>query len=516
MKFKTIIIMLLLSCLVSCDRLNLANSFQGDRQSESLVLATSSNLRETTAPKSVRQLSQQLWSDRPQVKIIAPQAGQTFERADVMVEIAVENFKLFRDDRLNLGNHLNLIVDNEPLREIYNVEEPIIIKDLAPGTHTLRVLAVHPWGESIKTAPAYAQTRFNVLTETQANLPNSDYPLLTYSSPSGTYGAEPILLDFYLQDSEGEINSEGKFTDYSIRATVNGTSFTIDSWQPHYLQGFEPGDNWVQLELIDKSGNPIENAFNNTVRVFNYNPQQEDALARLVTNQISFDDVRSAINQDDSDSSVPVPAALDSAPPSELAASKSIPPEPETELETDLSKVETPDLHDLNAKIESQELDSIVELENISSPTEESQESELNNDSLKTTEPAATETFEVVAPEPSSSLNSESEATELAAIDLSTAEEIEPVLEPEVEPAPKIVVSPVDSLREPVAEITMTQPESLKIADSEIDIAMPENPSQTITDEPQPESPINLWGKKILVAIRQAIEAIANKLPSEV
>ena len=33
--------------------------------------------------------------------------------------------------------------------------------------------------------------------------------------------------------------------DWRIRATIDGTSFIIENWQPIYLTGLKPGDNWV-------------------------------------------------------------------------------------------------------------------------------------------------------------------------------------------------------------------------------------------------------------------------------
>ena len=96
---------------------------------------------------------------------------------------------------------MNLIVDNEPFQAIYNIDRPITIKNLAPGSHTIRAFAVTPWGESFKNEGAYAQTTFNVLTETNDNRPDFSRPLLTYNSPTGTYGAEPLLLDFYLTNA---------------------------------------------------------------------------------------------------------------------------------------------------------------------------------------------------------------------------------------------------------------------------------------------------------------------------
>ena len=494
---KTIIIILLFSCLVGCDRLNLDDSLVGDRPSQLPVsAANNSNIAEITAPKTIRKLSQNLQKDSPQIKIVAPKAGQTLKRTDVAIELAVEDFSVFKDDRFGLGNHINLIIDNEPLQAIYNVEEPIIIKNLAPGTHTIRAFAVYPWGESVKTKEAYAQTTFNVLTETQDNLPNPDYPLLTYNSPTGIYGAEPILLDFYLSNSDLGSDESNNFEQYSVKATVNGTIFIINDWQPYYLTGFETGDNWIQLELIDRD-NTIENAFNNTVRVFKYDPQQENALAKLVTDRLSLDDAKSIVNRDDV-KLVETPEIIDFE---EIA-------EPDIVVgdEANLLTPETSERNlDERTEVSIDEIDSVTEPIAIAPLVEQKSED-----------------IEVLVED---NLNEQIDATDfdrkpslVDSSDKPTVSIAENAIEPETEAlidTQKIIISEPDASGNPVAEIIIPQPNSVEITESEIAITIPEPQTQPDLDI-QRSPKVTLWWKKILVGIRQTIEAIAKKLPSEV
>ena len=118
---------------------------------------------------------------------------------------------------------------------------------------------MRPWGESFKNEAAFAQTTFHVFAKTGANAPDPAQPLLTYSEPQGTYGAEPILLDFYLTNAPlhmiAQESSEDDLADWRVRCTVNGQSFLFEQWQPIYLKGFKPGQNWVQLTLVDEQGN---------------------------------------------------------------------------------------------------------------------------------------------------------------------------------------------------------------------------------------------------------------------
>ena len=229
---------------------------------------------------------------QPQVAIASPQPNEFINSTDLEVEIDLKGLSIYKDESTGLGPHLQMILDNQPARSLYDLTEPIDLTDLAPGSHSLRVLAVKPWGESFKNEAAYAQTTFHVFANTGENAPDPQQPLLTYSSPQGTYGAEPILLDFYLENAPLHLIAqealEDSIPDWRIRCDVNGQRFFFDQWRPVYLKGFEPGQNWVQLTLVDAQDNPIDNAFNSTARLINYDPEQLDSLAKLVRSELSL------------------------------------------------------------------------------------------------------------------------------------------------------------------------------------------------------------------------------------
>jgi hypothetical protein len=254
-------------------------------------LQSSTKLIEVAPPKVIQQLRQSLEKYQPQVEIISPKADSTVIDTKATVKLKVKDLPIFKDSQLNLGPHLNLIVDNQPLKEIYDLEQEIVLEDLAPGTHTIRAFAVRPWNESFKNEGAYAQTTFHVLTKTKDNAPLSSLPLLSYNSPTGDVSTESILLDFYLTNAPlhlvAQQQSEDEINDWRIKVTVNGESFLLDTWQPVYLKGLERGKNWIQLEFIDELGNNIDNAFNNTVRVINYDPKTSDTLTKLFKGELS-------------------------------------------------------------------------------------------------------------------------------------------------------------------------------------------------------------------------------------
>ncbi|MEL6929012.1 MAG: hypothetical protein AAFO95_10285, partial [Cyanobacteria bacterium J06600_6] len=560
MKIWKIIVSILLFCsLTSCKQLQFSNLPNSDFNQESSELSSSSSdLREVTIPRTISELEKNLEQYNPVVEIISPQTGEIFEQANIEIELKVTDLPLFQDDRLKLGNHLAVVIDNETLLPIYDLEKPTLVDNLTPGTHTLRAFAVKPWGESFKTQGAYAQTTFNVLTETNSNEPDVNQPLLTYNSPLGTYGAEPILLDFYLKYPEfvsGKNINNTKNT--SVKATINGTSFIVKKWQPYYLTGFKQGENWVQLELIDELGNSIENTFNNTVRVFNYDPQQQDALAKLVTNKIPIAEAKSIVEQNYyiqpvesleifDDANVPINVAesdlnignseqknISEQLPTELAPAK------ETNKNIDLEAEEAGILTDTPSITEPQDGNLQIPL------TKVEQETELEKSDLE-------KRIELQENKQSVSLKStiqqnssvaESELVDNVNIKVVPQDDIVSNINTPQQPQLKTDVSQADSLQisksNTPEQITPTSSElsvnnavkNAQIEEQASDLAIETRSPVAKTGEraiavspPRLEQdlPVSetgkkfLWWKKLLVNIRHQLESLAKKLPSEV
>ncbi|KZL48346.1 hypothetical protein A2T98_18445 [Nodularia spumigena CENA596] len=260
----------------------------------------SQQFSEVSPPEVIQELRLTLENYRPQVTFLSPQPDEILQDSKVTVNFQVKDIPIFKDPELELGPHLHVILDNQPYIAVYDVNKPLVLPEVSPGTHTLRVFASRPWHESFKNEGAYAQTTFHIFTKTEDNNPDPTLPVLTYSRPKGSYGAEPILLDFYLTNAPlhlvAEDNPNDTVSDWRIRCTINDESFILDRWQPIYLKGFKPGKNWIKLEFLDNQGNPLKNAFNTTARLINYQPQGKDTLSRIVRGELKADQARSIVD----------------------------------------------------------------------------------------------------------------------------------------------------------------------------------------------------------------------------
>ncbi len=279
-----------------------------------LKLATTDGpLSEVNTPDAIAKLAPTLEKYRPQVQILSPKTDEVLSDDRVTVKLEVNDLPLFKHPELGLGNHLHVILDKQTYQGVYDLTQPLVFKNLTAGTHSLRVFASRPWHESFKNEGAYAQTTFHVLTKTAENNPNPQQPLLTYSRPTGTYSAEPIMLDYYLSNAPSHLvakGSDSSLPDWRIRATVNGQQFILDRWTPIYLQGFRLGKNWVKLELVDDRGNPMPNVYNDTISIVTYDPKTKDTLAKLVRGELNPDLATSLV-----DPNYKAPTPVIAAPP---------------------------------------------------------------------------------------------------------------------------------------------------------------------------------------------------------
>ncbi len=291
----------LILSLVSCgdrfvDSSSLRAATPSDRGSPAQLAGS---ISEVSPPEIIQELRPALEIYQPQVAILNPQPNEVLQDDTLTVKLQAQDLPLFKNQELDMGPHLHVILDNQPYIAVYDVNQPLVFPDLSPGTHTLRVFASRPWHESFKNEGAYAQTTFHIFTKTQDNNPDATGPLLTYSRPKGSYGAEPILLDFYLTNAPlhfvAQEDSKDEIADWRIRCTINGNSFVLDRWQPVYLKGFKPGKNWIQLEFLDEQG-AVKNVFNNTARLITYEPKGKDTLSKLTRGELTAAELRGIVD----------------------------------------------------------------------------------------------------------------------------------------------------------------------------------------------------------------------------
>jgi len=259
------------------------------------------NLTVVERPQKIKDMMSQRGDEdqaKPILRVVTPRDGATIQGStvDVKLELSgdLKGYRPMKDPATGMGNHIHVILDNQPYEAYYNLDQPFELRNVAEGKHTLRVFASRPWHESYKNDGNFQMVMFTVkggaaaasptpansnanaggapregkdMAASQAGDVDPKKPLLTYSRPKGEYkgaDADPIMIDFWLSNAK----LQGDGGDYRVRYSVDGGQPQyIDKWEPIWLSGWTDGKHTVHLELIDKSGNPVDNGgYNSTSR----------------------------------------------------------------------------------------------------------------------------------------------------------------------------------------------------------------------------------------------------------
>ncbi|HKP10588.1 MAG TPA: hypothetical protein VJZ91_00710 [Blastocatellia bacterium] len=196
------------------------------------------------------------------LKFTAPAEGGSLTDTTAAPTFTITGYPIYQDAARKKGQHIHVILDNEPYEADYNPAAPFTpdkFKSLAPGTHTLRAFPSREWHESIKQEDAadFDFVTFNVGSATVTNI-DKKAPLLTYSRPKGDYKLKDdprgLMLDFYVTNAK---LGEG---DYKVRYTLDGKKTAVlTRWEPVWWKWEDVGvgEHTVVLELLDKNNQPV-------------------------------------------------------------------------------------------------------------------------------------------------------------------------------------------------------------------------------------------------------------------
>ena len=264
------------------------------------------NLSEVPRPQKISDMMKERGAQdeaAPTLTFVEPKDGATVNSSTVKVKLNLagdlKGYKPMMDMETKMGNHIHVILDNQPYEAYYNLGQEFELRNVSDGEHTLRVFPSRPWHESYKNTGAFQMVKFTVKnggadttkpTTTNANqtMANANAsatpegkdmqsstagavdkakPLLTYSRPKGEYkgaDADAIMIDFWLWNAK--LSGDGG--EYKVRLTVDGKEVKmIEKWEPVWFSGWSNGKHTIKLELVDKDGNPLDNGgYNSTTR----------------------------------------------------------------------------------------------------------------------------------------------------------------------------------------------------------------------------------------------------------
>ena len=296
-------------CLLACDGNNAGNA--NTTTTTTVPPPQTQTLKVVPRPQAILELMKARGEQdeaKPVLKIVSPANNSSINGSTVEVKLNLtgdlKGYMPHKDPATGKGNHIHVILDNQPYEAYYELGQPFELRNVVAGKHTLRVFPSRPWHESFKNEGAFQMAVFTVKGGGDASKPtttnsgqtvatnkatpaaspqapkegkdmasstagevDATKPLLTYSRPKGEYkgaDSDPIMIDFWL--SNAKLKGDGG--EYRVRYTIdNDPPLFIDKWEPTWLSGWINGKHTVKLELLDKDGKPVDNGgYNATSR----------------------------------------------------------------------------------------------------------------------------------------------------------------------------------------------------------------------------------------------------------
>jgi hypothetical protein len=204
--------------------------------------------------------------------------GDVLDDNNVSVVVDVENYELGIQTETPRakeiansakGQHVHIILDNDPYFADYETGVPFDIGVLDEGPHTLVVFPSRSYHESVKSKNSVDIVNFYVGKKEGEFMLDESKPTVIYSRPKGKYegkDAEKIMLDFYIINIKPSDGYQVKYTIRKNEPDAVEHSITMKEWKPAFVTGLTSGEYIITLQLLDKDGNLVEGPFNNTQR----------------------------------------------------------------------------------------------------------------------------------------------------------------------------------------------------------------------------------------------------------
>src|SRR5882762_7819500 len=114
---------------------------------------------------------------KPTLKIITPAKNAAINGSTVNVKLELsgdlKGYMPHKDPATGKGNHVHVILDNQPYEAYYDINQPFELRNVTEGKHTLRVFPSRPWHESYKNDGAFQMVEFTVKGGGDASKPTT-------------------------------------------------------------------------------------------------------------------------------------------------------------------------------------------------------------------------------------------------------------------------------------------------------------------------------------------------------
>src|SRR5213082_2676335 len=157
-----------------------SNENKNTTATSSVTPPPTQNLTVVSRPEKIEQMMKDRGEQdqaKPTLRIISPAKNATINGSTVEVKLELtgdlKGYKPHKDPATGKGNHIHVILDNQPYEAYYELDQPFELRNVTEGKHTLRVFPSRPWHESFKNDGAFQMVEFTVKGGGDASKPTT-------------------------------------------------------------------------------------------------------------------------------------------------------------------------------------------------------------------------------------------------------------------------------------------------------------------------------------------------------
>src|SRR6266545_6638978 len=165
-KFVLITLVLSLAAITACQS---TNENANTTATTTASPPVSQELKVVSRPQAIVDMMKQRGEQdeaKPTLKVVSPANNATINGSTVEVKLELggdlKGYIPHKDPATGKGNHIHVILDNQPYEAYYELDQPFELRNVVAGKHTLRVFPSRPWHESYKNEGAFQIVAFTV------------------------------------------------------------------------------------------------------------------------------------------------------------------------------------------------------------------------------------------------------------------------------------------------------------------------------------------------------------------
>ena len=317
---------------------------------------TSSNtsaqaLQEVAPPAAAQQIAHVLSAHEPRLELLSPAADSLVPAGPWTLRLLVSDWPLLQSPSLGPGAHVVVQLDGEaPVRAFDASADGVVeleMPALTPGSHRLVAYAALPWGEAVSARQARLNWRLHRGLRNQVALPDEAAPQLVAIGAPSLAATRPVPINWLLLNAPLQ-HLRPDDEQWRLRLSLEGSSVVLDRAQPLWLSGLKPGEHFLQLDLLDASGELLGAPFNALVLELPVPSSRSGAPAfygaELNASQLAELSDPSVSAAAESTEATPAPDLNPEPEPEQKAPSAAVPSASEPSAEPEPSDAEDPEI----------------------------------------------------------------------------------------------------------------------------------------------------------------------------